>query len=259
MRRTLILPVLVLAAGLLASCGKGALTVTSGQVSAGHSDTTTSGSASPPTAPGGPTPSKQRAVAFARAVNLTSADVPGFAATQKQHSSSGSEKQLERQMLRCAGISGSAKAVAEESSQSFRLKHQIVDLTVSSEVAVESSAAQAQKALSAIRSSHVRACFTRYLQQTLAGQQAKGATPGPVTIQSGTPPAPGMSGSFGWRVTARFDVRGIKVPIYLDFLGFVDGPSQVTLLSSGLLQPFPAAAQQHLFSLLLSRARSHKL
>jgi hypothetical protein len=68
-----------------------------------------------------------------------------------------------------------------------------------------------------------------------------------------------MSGSFGWRVTATFDVRGIKVPIYLDFLGFIDGPSEVTLLSSGLLQPFPATVQQHLFSLLLSRARSHKL
>jgi hypothetical protein len=43
----------------------------------------------------------------------------------------------------------------------------------------------------------------------------------------------------------------------LDFLGFVDGPSQITLVSSGLLQPFPAAVQQHLFALLLARARTH--
>jgi len=75
---------------------------------------------------------------------LTTFVSPGFAATEKHDSSSGSEKQLERQMLRCAGLSGSAKAVVEESSKSFRLKHQIIDLSVSSEVAVESSAAQAQ-------------------------------------------------------------------------------------------------------------------
>jgi hypothetical protein len=259
MRRTFILPVLVLAGALFASCGKGSVTVTSGQASAARSGGPTASSPPPASPPGGQTPDKQRAVAFARAVNLTSADVPGFAATEKHDSSSGNEKQLERQMLRCAGLSGSAKAVAEESSKSFRLKHQIIDLSVSSEVAVESSAAQARKGLSAIRSSHVRGCFSRYLQQIFKGERVTGATPGPVTIQSGTPPAPGMSGSFGWRVTATFDVHGIKVPIYLDFLGFVDGPSEVTLLSSGLLQPFPAAIQQHLFSLLLSRARSHKL
>lgn len=258
MRRTLILPVLVLAGGV-ASCGKGSLTVTRGQAKAAHSSGPTSGSTSSTSPPAGQTPSKRRAVTFARAVNLTSADVPGFAATEKHDSSSGGEKQLERQMLRCAGLSGSAKAVAEESSKSFRLKRQIIDLSVSSEVAVESSAEQAQKGLSAIRSSHVRGCFSRYLQQIFKSQRVTGATAGPVTIQSGTPPAPGMTGSFGWRVTATFDVRGIKVPIYLDFLGFVDGPSEVTLLSSGLLQPFPAAVQQHLFSLLLSRARSHKL
>jgi len=254
MRRTLILPVLVLAGGLLASCGKGSLTVTRGQAA-----TRTGGSSSRSSAPGGQTPGRQRALAFAHAVNLTAADVPGFAASEKHDSSSSSEKRLERQMLRCAGLSGSAKAVAEESSKSFRLKHQIIDLAVSSEVAVESSAAQAQKGLAAIRSSHVRSCFSNYLQQIFKSEKVTGASAGPVTIQSGTPPAPGMSGSFGWRVTATFDVRGIKVPIYLDFLGFVDGPSEVTLLSSGLLQPFPAAVQQHLFSLLLSRARSHKL
>ena len=161
-------------------------------------------------------------------------------------------------MLSCAGIAGSTKALVEESSKDYRLKREILDLSVSSEVAVQASAAQAQKALAAIRSAHVRGCFTRFLQQLFDGEQTKGAKAGAVTIQSGTPPAPGMSGSFGWRVTATFLVRGVKVPVYLDFLGFVDGPSQVTLLSSGLLRPFPATVQQHLFSQLLARAHSHK-
>ena len=263
MRRTPILLALVLCGALLAACGKSSVTVTSGHVAA-NSSRSSSSSTSPSTPPSAQPPpaqptSRQRAIAFARAVNLTAADVPGFTSSEKHSSSSHGEKQLERQMLRCAGVGASNKPVFEKSSLNFRLKHQIIDLSVSSEVAVESSAAQAQKGLSAIRSSHVRGCFSRYLQQIFSRQKVTGASPGPVNIQAGTPPAPGMSGSFGWRVTATFIVRGIKVPIYLDFLGFVDGPSQVTLLSSGLLQPFPASAQQHLFSLLLSRARSHKL
>jgi hypothetical protein len=259
MRRTVLTLSLVLAGALLAACGKGSVT-TSARVT-----TVTVPGRSTPTGkapPANPTPSQPsdrgKALAFAHAVNLTSADVPGFAASEKHSEDSSSEKRLERQMLSCAGIRGSSNAVLEEGSKDFRLKRQILDLSVSSEVAVQSSAADAQKGLAAIRSAHVRGCFSKYLQQIFKGEQSKGATPGPVTIQAGTPPAEGADGSFGWRVTATFLVRGIKVPIYLDFLGFVDGPSEVTLLSSGLLEPFPAAAQQHLFALLLARARSHK-
>jgi hypothetical protein len=47
--------------------------------------------------------------------------------------------------------------------------------------------------------------------------------------------------------------------LYLDILGFVYGPARVTLFSSGILRPFPAAVQQGLFSLLLARARAHHL
>lgn len=251
---------LVLAGAPIAACGKGSMTASGGVTTVTVPGGASSGKASPHAKPpAGQSPSRSQALAFAHAVNLTAADVPGFVATEKHATSSGSEKRLEGQMLRCAGIAGSSQAVAEEGSKDFKLKREIIDFSVSSEVAVQSSAAQAQKGLAAIRSAHVRSCFTRYLQQIFKSEQTTGATPGSVTIQSGTPPAPGMNGSFGWRVTATFLVRGIKVPIYLDFLGFVDGPSEVTLLSSGLLRPFPATVQQHLFALLQSRARSHHL
>jgi hypothetical protein len=249
MRRTLILLVLVLGGGLLASCGKGSRTSTGTHASSARS--------SKPAGRGAPT--STRALAFAKAVNLTSSDVPGFTVSEKHDSSSAGDRRLERQLLRCAGLAGPSKAVLEESSKSFQLKHAILDLSVSSEVAVQQSAAAASRGLAAIHNAHVRGCFSHYLERIFKGQQVKGATAGPVTIQSGTPPAPGTSGSFGWRVTATFDVHGIKVPIYLDFLGFVDGPSEVTLLSSGLLRPFPASVQQHLFALLLARAKAHRL
>jgi hypothetical protein len=261
MRRTLLTLALVLVGASLAACGKGSLTrsagVTTGTTVTAPSKSSPQSKAPRASAPGGQPSGKPQALAFARAVNLTSADVPGFTATEKHSKDSTSEKRLEHQMLSCAGIGGSTETVLEEGSKDFKLKRRILDFGVSSEVAVQSSAAAAQKGLAAIRSAHVRGCFSNYLQQIFKGEQTKDATPGRVTIQAGTPPAPGMDGSFGWRVTATFLVRGLKVPIYLDFLGFVDGPSQVTLLSSGVLEPFPAAVQQHLFALLLARAKTH--
>jgi hypothetical protein len=276
MRRSTILLLLALACVAIASCGKGSLTRTVVQPSASSTTPSSTATTSPPgtgstgstgatrppsTAPSTPsqTPSRERAVAFARAVNLTSDDVPGFAPSEKHSSSSEHEKRLERAMLQCAGVTSKTKGVLEESSKDFQLKHQILDFSVSSEVSVQASAAQALHGLTAIRSPHVRSCFSHYLQLIFKGEQVKGATAGPVKIQAGTPPAPGTSGGFGWRVTATFTVHGVKLPIYLDFLGFVDGPAEVTLLSSGLLRPFPASVQQHLFSLLLSRAKAHKL
>ena len=284
MRRTIILLSLVLAGASLASCGKGSpasTVVQTTSASTSPSTTTTAPSStttgptpapgttpSPGTAPSSPSqaPSHESAVAFARAVNLTSDDVPGFTPSEKHSSSSAHQKRLEHAMLRCAGIgagsgaiAGAGKGVLEESSKDFELKRQILDFSVSSEVSVQASAAQALHGLQAIRSPHVRSCFSHYLSLIFKGEQVKGATAGPVTIQAGTPPAAGTSGGFGWRVTATFDVRGVKLPIYLDFLGFVDGPAEVTLTSSGLLRPFPASVQQHLFSLLLSRAKAHKL
>lgn len=284
MPRTPLLLLLVLGGIALASCGKGgATTVTVEASGAGTSSSSGSGGsgdsgdgssnggaeggqAKPPA---GKSPSRERALAFAQAVNLTADDVPGFTAKTKHDSDSAREKKLGRELAECTGATGlssgeasfpgEGNSVADESSKDFELKHGVIDFSVSSGVSVRSSAADARKGLQAIRSTRVRKCFSHYLQLLFAGQHVQSATPGPVSIQTGVPPAPGTSGGFGWRITASFTIRGIKVPIYLDFLGFVDGPAEVTLLSSGLLRPFPAEVQQHLFATLLARAKAHKL
>jgi len=54
-------------------------------------------------------------------------------------------------------------------------------------------------------------------------------------------------------------VRTLRIPFYLDILGFVYGPAEISLLSSGLPVPFPAALQQRLFLSLLARAKAHRL
>jgi len=204
---------------------------------------------------------RAQALAFARAVNLTAADLPGFRHSPKHPQETQREKRLTEHLRRCAGIGGSGTnasgAVAEQDSGSFRVQRDVLDFAVSSEVSVERGADLAARELAVIRSKRVRACFARYLDDMLKGQSHGGAALKQVSIQAGTPPAPGTTGSFGWRITEPFTIRGIRLSLYVDILGFVIGPARVTLVSSGAVRPFPAEVQQRLFALLLARARAH--
>ena len=78
-----------------------------------------------------------------------------------------------------------------------------------------------------------------------------------MSIREGTPPAPGTNGAFALRVTLPISVQGVTVQSYFDFLGFVTGSAEVTLQSVGVNEPFPAATQEHLFGVLVQRARTH--
>lgn len=232
--------------GLLAGCGK-----------ANRTQATTHSTPGAPSGTAARPLTKPQALALARAVNLTTADVRGFHASYRRHSEGAQEERFERGLLRCVGSLGSVGKLAEVASRNFELDRGILQFTVSSEVSVAPTAAAAARELAAIRSARVRGCLGHSLDQLLKGQRAGGGRVGPVAVASGTPPAPGTAGSFGWRVTATYTLRGIRLSFYLDMLGFVQGPATVTLFSTGVLRPFPAAAQQRLFSLLLSRAKAH--
>lgn len=247
MRRATILLILAGIGGLVIACGKSSPTTLSSRSAAPTASSQTTGPLT-----------RTSALAFAHAVNLTAADVPGFSASSARERSTARERQLEREMLRCAGTAGPGRGLAEVSSENYALKRGIVDFGVSSEVGVAQTPALAARELAAIRGARVRGCFSRYLDLLFKNKQFGGSIVSPVAIASGTPPAPGTAGGFGWRVTATFTVQGIRVPLYLDILGFVYGPARVTLFSSGVLRPFPAPVQQGLYSLLLSRAKANR-
>ena len=207
----------------------------------------------------GAPPTRAQAMAFAHAVNLTAADVPGFTATSRHEAETQREKRLQRRLRECAGPVHLGDALVEQRSASFELKRAIIDLGVSSEVAVARTAALAAGELAAIHEQRVRECFSRYLDMLLEGERLGGARRGHVSIASGTPPAPGAGGSFGWRIIATFTTDRIKLSLYVDILGFVLGPARVTLVSSGALRPFPAELQQRLYTELLNRAKARSL
>jgi len=258
MRRAAILLALILPCALLAACGKGDYT--------GAASTTTDATATHGDAHHAGSPTHAQALAFAHVVNLTAADVPGFTASHKPEHESATERRLQQQLRSCGGAAGaralqhSQGTLVEASSPHFELKRGILALGVSSEVNVAHTSAEADGVLAATRSPRVRACFSHYLSSLLkAEQHAPGETVVGVSIASGTPPARGTTGGFGWQVTATLAIRGIHISLYFDILGFVDGPSQVTLTSSGTVRPFPARAQEQLYSELLTRARAHRL
>lgn len=264
--RLAVILTLIATSGLLAACGSGSrpepATQTTGAsrpnrppVSNAHA-----GTAGPPT--------KTRAIAFVRAVNLTAADVPGFVATSKREHEheTPAEKRLKHELTRCIGGTLEAhNGLAEAGSKDFKLERNILRFSVNSEVSVARTPAVAARELAAIRGSHVRACLSHYLKLLLEnqflGKEKSGADINPnsisLSIAHGTPPAPGATGSFGWRITATIAVRNVKLRFYIDILGFVDGRAEVSLFSSGALRPFPAAIQEHLYWLLLKRAEAH--
>ncbi len=252
------LPIILIlgASGALAACG------TSGHPAAATTAypaaAKTLGAASSVTGSGSSL-TKAQAQAFARAVNLTAADVPGFrvSAKHEHEHETGAEKRLEHELTRCAGGLGSKKGIEEASSKEFQRESNALQWTVQSEVSVARSSSLAAKELAVIRSGRTRACLAHYIDLLFKGKRYRGATVSPVSISQGTPPAPGATGSVGWRITATISLQGIRLRFYLDILGFVDGPAEVTLLTSGIPEPFPAATEQRLFGLLLERARSH--
>lgn len=261
-RRLIVVLTLVATAGLLAACGGSSHTAATTSAHSPPRANTHTGEAKRLT--------KTQAIAFARAVNLTAADVPGFRVTSKREreTETAVEKRLERELVHCTGESlNSSDELADESSKDFKLEHDILHFSVSSEVSVARTPALAAKELTAIRSKHVRGCISRYLNLLLKNQilkeQKSQAIINPnsisLSISHGTPPAPGATGSFGWWITATIAVHNVKLPFYIDILGFVYGPAEISLSSTGALRPFPAASQEHLYWLLLKRAETHSL
>lgn len=265
----------------MASCGKGGYVVTvshaPGSTTATSATPQTTSTPAPrthPPAAGGQSssPTRTQALAFAHAVNLTAADVPGFTESSDQHNPSPNERRLEGQLRSCLGATGanslgaspaapgaSSGTLAQASSPEFQVRRGIIELSVGSEVSVAHSSAEAAATLTAIRSPRVRKCLSEYMRALLNSQHyGDGARVIEVSLDSGSPPAPGTSGGFGWRVRATLALRGVDLPFYIDILGFVYGPAQVTLTSTGDVRAFPADAQEQLFRTLLARARAHK-
>ena len=188
---------------------------------------------------------KAQAETFARRVNLRASDVPGFKASagHVEHTSA-EERRLEREMLHCAGSSGSNDALAEMGSREFQ--RQSRHLQSDGELERNRRPLLRERSSGTCRDpGRPRESVSDPLHRTLLHSQRFGnARVGPVSAAQGSPPAPGATGSFGWRFTTTIDIRRLGIPLYIDLLGFVYGQSNVTLMSFGLPEPVEASIEE---------------
>lgn len=204
-------------------------------------------------------PTKAGARAFAAAVNLVAADLPGY--TGRVVPTSAASKSLDVATSRCAGGVDPRRALVNVDSLDFTRPTPGGAGTeeVSSNVGVLPSSALAAKDLAAVRSARGRRCLAAGVNQLLRTMSAKGVTFGRAAISSLSHPAPGTDGSFGLRIKVTATVRSVKIPFWVDEFGFRLGPAEVSLTAVGVLHPYPAADEQRLLALLVARASAHRL
>src|SRR2546423_1571444 len=166
----LALALALLASTYVAGCGGGSPARKSATGARGHA---------PPRHAG----SRERGLAFARAVNLTAADLPEFTVSHERAHKTPAQRQAERDLLRCAGSAAQGAHAAEASSPSLVFKRGLIDFGVSSEVLVSASPSLANGELAALHTARVRHCFSHYLDVLLRAQRLGQARIGLVSIQ----------------------------------------------------------------------------
>jgi hypothetical protein len=109
-------------------------------------------------------PTKAQATAFAHAVNLTAADLPGYTASPTAESPR-QDASESAELYRCAGVAHRPPPVSEVSSKTFKHNRTEGEEQISSSVAVMPTAALAARDLAAIRSKGGEACLEKALSK----------------------------------------------------------------------------------------------
>lgn len=246
---------------LAAGCGSGR--GTSNGITEGTSGSASAKPVSASVAAGSPhtgtaelRPTRAQALAFARAVNLTSGDLPEAHAVA--HKRTRSEHVDTAQCER--GLANAPEVAATRSAWLVR-GSELEKEEVASSVAVRPDGADAVRSIALARNARVRECFARVLTRHYAGRRVGEARLGRISVTPLPMQAPGANAMAGLRVelTANFTLSEVTVPIYVDVFGFADGPAEVFLSTISATQPVPAPTERRLFALLLGRAEKHPL
>jgi len=197
------------------------------------------------------TPTKAAATAFAKKVNLTAADVPGF--TGKPNKTTASDQRTSEMLAKCSGGIDPRRDISDVPSLDFSLAG-TGEEEVSSDVSVLPSAQLVRADLKSVKSARGRKCLTQGTERLLAAMKDPGVKYGTITLTTLKRTAPGSDGSFAYRFRVNATAGGVKVPFFVDTFGFASGPAEVGLTTLGIGQPFPATDEQRLITLLAGRA-----
>jgi hypothetical protein len=206
---------------------------------------------------------KAQAAAYAQAVNLQAADLPGMS-VRSPESESPPPNQLGREEERCAGTVNPNLSLVKIHSATFAGAAEAEHEQIRSAVEVMPTATLAARNNAASQSQRALACAARFAPRLLARENAARVHYGPLAITRLPNPLPGAPGSFGIRIA--ITILGVPAAIeptqphlYIDAFGFLSGPAEVDLIATAFPQPVSEEAEARLLSLLYSRAQAHKL
>jgi hypothetical protein len=203
-------------------------------------------------------PTKAQALAFARAVNLTVADIPEGRVSKKERKSSSRDR---HEFELCVGRAWNQHKLADIGSPPFLRGHELETEWIGSDVTVATSVSVADGLLARLQRPEVRHCLAHLWTRSLGRTAIRNAYWGPVAIYALPVQAPGSSHRIGLRIamTVHIPANEVTVPAYVDVLGFAWGSAEIALTATSVTQPVPPSVENQLLATLLARARSHTL
>jgi hypothetical protein len=267
-RRRLWLSLGALAALAAAGCGKSNLAATSTGstpvVTVAKAPTTqapkTPSARAPkvPHAPSVPLPlalTPARAAAFARAVQLTRADVPGAHETPR----SSNPAAREREAAQCGGRA--TPTVGGARSPELERGHGLERETIASSVEVLKDAHSVERDLSYTATAAGLKCYRRVLTRSLQAEadpniKLLGVAVAPLHVTLA-----GAGNAQGIRILARVGVpgAGVVVRLFVDAITLPYGPAELDLFGTSFVQPVAVRTEEELLTLLHQRAAAHRL
>jgi hypothetical protein len=219
---------------------------------------------------------KVRASDYARAVNLRASDVPYFEPVPDDEEEDEEEsRKRDRELERCVGAREVEDPLTEVKSATFGTQSPGELLQVSSEVEVVADAEEAARQLRLLRSRRAERCLQRIYVSALEEEDSSTAEVSNASLSHLPFPSAEISGGFAFRFSAsvtvygsssqltayRPDAQGVveqaaksTVKVYVDILGFVVGPAEVTLSATGAPAPVSRNLESSLLRVLHERA-----
>jgi hypothetical protein len=209
---------------------------------------------------------KAQAVAFADAVNLRAADVPGLQAARHQPKRETVAGPYRGAMNRCDKAAARAGEVIGISSLTFvHLSSRLLQgVSVSSGVYFFRSKALAHQYLAVPNSARFAACVKTVASnepKTITREGSKVAEPmfSDPHISTLSASLPGVR-TYGLRLAAHAAFgTSDGSESYGDFLSFVMGDAVITLNTTSEVHPFPAETERRILARLYRRAQAHSL
>lgn len=198
-------------------------------------------------------PTKARALAAVKAINLTIDDLPLFT-TNPPHKARPGETDYDAVFSTCLGVPagkvGRVAAVEVSFSHDFR--------EVVSHVDVKATLPRAQQDVNAIRKPGAAACLAQTLKGALSDGIGADASVSKPRVTAFTPDAAlGAKGAFGFNATATVRLAQGALPVHVTYMGFAVKHTEVSLMVMSVGQPFAAAQRDGLFATLTANATKH--